>query len=184
MSIVSRKIDSFLGGGRTYANRDLAVQKRARDIGEPECPEFMMAETLPLQSQSKKIMRQGNPRANESLNYIPLKCDQENSHAMGASLFNAPVHGPVAQLDVVKQIARTGGDAREMYLETDVKMPPPLLLKRGIRPEPRFMKFDAVSVNAPEMTRPKYPDMGSSHYKYPTASYDVGAAELKRLSGR
>ena len=184
MSVVSRKIDSFIGGGRTFANRDIAVQKRARDIDEAECPEFMMAETLPLQSQSKKIMLPGNPRTNESLSYVPLKCNQEFSHAEGASLFNAPISQPVAQLEVEKQIARTGGDAREMYLETDVKLPPPLMIKKGIRPEPRFLKFDDLALNSGASFRPDYPGMGQSNYKFPKASYDVGAAELKRLYGR
>ena len=183
MSIVSRRIDTYMGGGRTFANRDIAVQKRARDFGEAECPEFMMAETLPLQSQSKKIMLPGNPRANESLSYVPLKCDQENSHAMGASLFNAPISQPVAQLKIPQEYARHM-DVREMYAETDVRIPPPLSLMRGIRPEPRMLKIDAVSENAPMMNRPDYPGMGASRYKMPKVSYDVGAEELKRLYGR
>jgi len=184
MSIVSRRIDTFVDTGRrTFMNRDIAVQKRARDFGEAVTPDFEMAETTARQSQSFKIMKHGNPRANESLNYIPLKCDQENSHAIGASLFNAPVHTPVAQLAIPQEYARHL-DVREMYAETDVRIPPPLSLKRGIRPETRFMKIDPISVNAPTMNRPDYPDMGASRYKFPKVSYDVGQAELLRLYGR
>ena len=183
MSIVSRKIDMIRGGQRTFANRDIAPQRRVRDFGEAETPEFMMAETTNAQSQSLKISRHGNTCSNQSLSYVPLKMNQEFSHAIGASLFNAPVHEDVAQLKVPVPFVRTM-DAKDMYAETDVKMPPPLSLERGIRPEPRLIKMDRVAENAPMMTRPAYQGMGESRYKMPTVSYDVGNAELLRLYGR
>ena len=183
MSIVSRKIDNYTIGGRSFANRDIAVQKRARDFGEAEVPDFEMAETTARQSQSFKIMKHGNPRANESLGFVPLKSSQECSHEVGASLFNAPISEDVAQLKVPAPIVRSM-DAKDMYAETDVRIPPPLSLKRGIRPEQRMMKFDLVSENAAPMTRPGYEGMGASRYVAPKVSYDVGAQELRRLYGR
>lgn len=183
MSIVSAKIDSYMGGRRTFANRDVAVQKQARDFGEEECPDFMMAETTARQSQSLKIRRHGNDCLNQSLSYVPLKCDQQNSHAMGASLFNAAISEPVAQLDIPQEYSRHL-DVRDMYAETDVRIPPPLSLQRGIRPEPRMVKIDNIALNAAPMNRPNYPGMGASRYQMPKVSYDVGAEELKRLYGR
>jgi hypothetical protein len=183
MSIVSRRIDSFMGGGRTFANRDIAPQRRVRDFGEAETPEFMMADTTARQSQSLKIRRYGNDCLNNSLSYVPLKMNQENSHAIGASLFNAPIHDDVAQLKVPAPMVRSM-DAKDMYAETDVRIPPPLSLQRGIRPEQRMMKFDLVSEAAPAMNRPNYQGMGASRYQMPKVTYDVGAEELRRLYGR
>ena len=183
MSIVSRRIDSFMGGGRTFANRDIAPQRRVRDFGEEEIADFMMAETTARQSQSLKIRKYGNDCLNQSLSYVPLKCDQEFSHAIGASLFNAPIHDDVAQLKVPVPFVRSM-DAKDMYAETDVRVPPPLSLERGIRPEPRMLKMDRVAENAPAMMRPAFQGMGESRYKMPTVSYDVGNAELRRLYGR
>ena len=182
MSIVSRKMDSFLGGGRTYANREIAPNRQSRDYGETPCPEFMMAETLPLQSQSKKIRLPGNPRTNQSLSYVPLKSDQEGTRAEGASLFHAPVSHDISKLAVPQDYARHL-DVREMYKETDVRLPPPLNLKRGIRPEPRAMKMDDISENAPPMNRADYDGMGVSRYTMPKVQYSVGENELKRLYG-
>lgn len=182
MSIVSARIDSFRGGQRTFANRDIAVQKRARDFDEPPCPEFMMAETTARQSQSLKIRKHGNPLTNESLSYVPLKCDQLGSQPIGASLFNAPISGPVAQLKVPAPFVRDM-DVRDLYAETEVRAPPPMLLKMGIRPDARFLKIDPTSEPADNMFKPQYANAGSSQYKMPTISYDVGNAELRRLYG-
>jgi hypothetical protein len=182
MSIVSAKIDFYRGGQRTFANRDLAVQKRARDFGEEPCPDFEMAETTARQSQSLKIRRHGNQTTNQPLSYVPLKCNQEFSHVEGASLFNAPVHGPVAQLKIPQEYARHL-DVRDMYAETEVNAPPPLLLKRGIRPEARFLKIDRISEPTDILFKPNYEGAGASHYNFPKVSYDVGNAELRRLFG-
>ena len=183
MSIVSAKIDMYRGGGRTFMNRDIAPQRRARDFGEAEVPEFMMAETTNAQSQSLKIRRDGNTSTNHSLSYVPLKCDQYGSHAVGASLFNAPVHEDVAQLKIPQEYTRHP-DAAEMYAETEIGIAPPMFLKRGIRPEPRYIKFSQVAEPAEKMFKPEYAGAGASNYSMPKVSYDVGNAELLRLYGR
>jgi hypothetical protein len=171
-----------MGGRRTFANRDVAVQKRARDFDEEPVPEFMMAETTARQSQSLKIRKHGNPLTNESLSYVPLKCDQQCSHEMGASLFNAPVSGPIPQLKVPLPFVRDM-NVRDLYAETEVRAPPPLLLKMGIRPDARFLKIDPTSEPSEDMFKPEYANAGSSRYQMPTVSYDVGNAELRRLYG-
>lgn len=179
MSIVSAKIAFQTPFGRTYVNRDVAVQRDPYDIGEPECPPFLMAETLPLQSQSLKIRRASDGPANQPLSYVPLKCDQEGSHAEGASLFNASVHGPIAQLDV-PVVPVTNADPRGYYREITPGNNTDLLLKKGIRPGYKLLKLSALLEPSADLYRTNEPLKTGNPFAMAHKSYDVGADELRK----
>ena len=180
MSIVSNKIAFQTPFGRTYVNRDVAVQQESYDVGEPECPPFKMAETLALQSQSLKIRRAGGGPDNHSLTYIPLKSSQEWSHAEGASLFNASIHGPIAQLDV-PVVPVTNADPRGYYREITPQNNTDLLLKKGIRPGYKVLKLSELLEPSADLYRTNEPLKTSNPFAMAHKSYDVGAAELRKF---
>jgi hypothetical protein len=167
--------------GRTRANMGVCPQKRARDFGEAPTPDYEMAPTVARQSQSLKI-RRAVGGDNRSMDYVPLKCDQYGSHAEGSSVFNAPA--PYAyQLNVPAPVV-SKHDASEFYIETFPSIAPPLMLKRGLRPEPRPIKFDNVAEPANDnMTRIKGGDGDVGRIVGKTTTFDVGLRELRRLHG-
>jgi hypothetical protein len=159
---------------------DIAVQQQSYDIGEPECPPYTMAETLPLQSQSIKIRRPAGGPANESLSYVPLKSAQEGSHMEGASLFNAPVNPPIAQLDV-PYVPVTDNDPRGYYREVTPQNNTDLLLKKGIRPGYKVLKLSELMEPSANLFRTNEPLSSGDPFQRPHKSYDIGAAELRRF---
>lgn len=180
MSIVSNKIAFQTSFGRTRANMDIAVQQRSYDINEPECPEYTMAETLPTQSQSIKIRRPAGGPANESLSYVPLKSAQECSHVEGASLFNAPINPPIAQLDV-PYVPVTDADPRNYYREVTPMNNTDLLLKKGIRPGFKYLKLSEMMEPSADLFRTNEPLKSGDPFQRPHKSYDIGAEQLRRF---
>ena len=180
MSIVSRQIAFQTPFGRTRANRDIAVQKRSRDIGEEECPEYVFPETLPTQSQSLKIRRADGGPDNHSLSYVPLKSAQEGSHSEGSSLFNAPVNPPIAQL-AVPVVPMTDHDPRNFYREMNPQNNTDLLLKKGIRPGYKVLKLSEIALPADDMYRTNEPLKTGNIFAMPTKSFDIGSDQLRRF---
>ena len=115
--------------------------------------------------------------------YVPLKCDQLNSHAYGASLFNAEEALILKKLDVpsVKFYKAINFDVVE---DVEVPFEEGLNYEKGIRPSagPRRLKAQVVPV---EPTNP-FPDRPGGVYAKPTkvvkTNYSVGALALEQLS--
>ena len=89
MSIVSRYLD---GHSLLPMRRVKTCPAAVDDNGDAKPPEFEMAATIGgyTTQTARDICRpaETNP---PKLNYVPLKCDQVGSHALGAALFNAPM---------------------------------------------------------------------------------------------
>lgn len=174
MSIVSAKLDSFTF--RAVKHIKTQPQRDAND-GMPE-PTWSMPEVLPVFNQSKKIMMPGNTRANTPLPYVPLKCDQENSHAEGASLFNAPEAEYMARLDVPEDMPQMSENS--LLFSVFPKFNVDVDFEAGIRAGKRMMKLDTVNEPTRNLFRPsvKYT---RGVYVQPSITYDIGNAELKAM---
>ena len=108
---------------------------------------------------------------------VPLKCLQEGSHAMGASLFNAPVF---LVPEALKQpIPRTNTiDVSDLMAEMqEVPFDVPFNYNAGIRPGIRRVKGDAVEEpDAPFPTRVGRAAAGKERvgtYKIGAQDYDI-----------
>jgi hypothetical protein len=174
MSIVSAKLDSFTV--RAVKHIKTVPQRDAND-GTVE-PVFSMPEVLPVFNQGKKIMMPGNPRANQPLPYVPLKCDQENSHALGASLFNAPEAEYMARLDVPSDMPQMSENS--LLFSVFPKFNVDVDFEAGIRSGKRMIKLDDVNEPTRNMFRPavKYT---RGVYVQPSITYDIGNDELKAM---
>lgn len=96
MSVVSRYIDvqQFLPRRRVYT-----FPQTVDDNNDVKPPDFTMAETRSgYETRTARSIMKPVTDAPPKPNYVPLKCDQVNSHAVGASLFNAPVLGDIQKL--------------------------------------------------------------------------------------
>ena len=106
MSIVSRKLDVsqlpyFRGKKSIYT-----FPETVDDNNDVKPPPFEMAETRAgyITQTARNICRPAIDAPTKPMN-VPLKCDQVNSHTMGASLFNAPVYEDVKKLKSDEEIA-------------------------------------------------------------------------------
>jgi hypothetical protein len=98
MSVVSKQL-GIINIGRTR-HVPCAVQYEKNDSGEAEPSDFTQPPQLPTFNLSKKIRRPNidmMPKFDGE--YVPFKSAQQNSHAMGAALFDAPTPVATAQLD-------------------------------------------------------------------------------------
>lgn len=115
--------------------------------------------------------------------YVPLKCDQLNSHAYGASLFNAEEPLILKKLDVPRN--KSTGFTYDLPMREDVEVPfeEGLNYEKGIRPSagPRRLK---AQVYLPEPTNP-FPDRPGGVGAKRTIekmTYSVGKLALEQLS--
>ena len=125
---------------------------------------------------------------------VPLKCFQENSHAEGASLFNAPVNGPIAKLntpiDIMKTKSAQGltsesirAGFQDYHKATGVYGAPHTVqtldgLVRGYRQVPLPLKVSQVSEPSANMYKPA--QMGGKQFHAPFLQSQVGMDELRR----
>jgi len=102
--IVSRRLDtsSLLKHSRVYT-----APRAVDDNNDQDKPNYEMPATRAGYETitAKSIMK---PTEDEPprRDFVPLKSDQTNSHALGASLFNAPVFGNVNKLTTHEEIAK------------------------------------------------------------------------------
>jgi len=104
MSIVSRRLDtsSLLKHSRVYT-----APRAVDDDNDESKPNFEMPATRGGYETitAKSIMRPTEDEPPRPTT-VPLKCDQVNSHALGASLFNAVVHGNVEKLTTHEEMRK------------------------------------------------------------------------------
>jgi hypothetical protein len=102
--IVSRKLDtaSLMRHRRVYTAPNAVDDNNNEDKPNFEQPATRGGyETLTAKSIMKPV-DDAPPRRD----FVPLKCDQTNSHALGASLFNAPVFGNIDKLSTPEEMRR------------------------------------------------------------------------------
>jgi len=123
-----------------------------------------------------------DPKGSGKMGFVPLKCDQLNSHAEGAMLFNAPEMLVLEKLNVPKMQGYMGS-AIESVEDVDVLFTDGLAYNKGIRPSagPRLLKPQLPPV---EPTNP-YPDRPAgpgAKYAPKMGTYSVGKLALEQLS--
>ena len=105
MSIVSRRLDQQ----QLPAYRRKAIYtfpQSVDDNNDVKPPDFAQPATRGgYETRTARNIMRPNVEAPAKPTGVPLKCDQVNSHAMGASLFNAPVYGGVKELESFEEIA-------------------------------------------------------------------------------
>jgi len=139
------------------------------------------APQLPTFNISKGIAKPFlfDPKMNRGAGYVPLKCDQLNSHVEGASLFNAPVYNVAAPLDVPKEKATGFKPGLDIYEDVSVPFSTPLDYKAGIRPSIRSLQEQTIHEPAnPFPDRPAGPGAKRTIQK---TTYDVGKLSLEEL---
>jgi len=104
MSIVSRGLDTtnIKRGKRVYTFPCAVDDNNDQDKPNYEMPATRAGyETITAKSIMKPIEDEPPRR-----DFVPLKSDQTNSHALGASLFNAPVFGNIDKLTTPQEIEK------------------------------------------------------------------------------
>jgi hypothetical protein len=102
--IVSRNLDtaSLLRSRRVYTAPCAVDDNNDQDKPNYEMPATRAGyETITAKSIMKPVEDEPPRR-----DFVPLKSDQTNSHALGASLFNATVFGNVNKLTTNEEIAK------------------------------------------------------------------------------
>jgi hypothetical protein len=111
-------------------------------------------------------------------NNVPLKCEQEFSHAEGASLFNAP------SVPYMRRLPIREDKPREIFVshfaeEVDVPYEHPLDYEAGLRPGMRRLPVQKM---IPEPVGQVYrPNMRPAPERVVATDYDMGDAELKEM---
>jgi len=192
MSVVSRNLGAFnlQPNLRVYTAPEVIPTFENAYPGDYEQPQ-----QLPNYSRTaRNIRRPGLFLPANTRMGVPLKCDQEGTHAEGASLFNAPVNGPIAKLNTPMDIIRnqsihglTAESIRagfqDYHKATGVYGAPhtPQTLDglvRGYRQSPLPLKVSDVSEPSANMYKP--PQMGGKQYHAPFLQSQVGMDELRR----
>ena len=192
MSVVSRNLGAF------NLNPNLRVYTAPEVIPTFEnapAPDYEQPPQAANYSRTARNIRRPGifPPANTRMG-VPLKCEQEGTHAEGASLFNAPVNGPIAKLntpiDIMKTKSAQGltsesiqAGFQDYHKATGVYGVPhtgPSLdaLVRGYRQSPLPLKVSDVS--EPSANQYKPPQMGGKQYHAPFLQSQVGMDELRR----
>jgi hypothetical protein len=165
-------IESVFGDSHT----DLPYSTPHIHAGIPHCPELRSFTRRP---QNKAV---NSSRPEGMFNNVPLKCDQEFSHAEGSSVFNAPA------VPFMRRLPIREDKPREIFVshyteEHDVPFEIPLDYERGIRPGMRLlptMKHIPEPVGETYRSRgPRRPDDAGVHIK--ATDYNLGDAELKLM---
>lgn len=102
--IVSRRLDtaSLMKGKRVYT-----APRAVDDNNDEDKPNFEQPATRAgYETITAKSIMKSVDDAPPRLNNVPLKCDQVNSHALGASLFNAPVFGNIDKLTTPEEMRK------------------------------------------------------------------------------
>jgi hypothetical protein len=112
------------------------------------------------------------------MGYVPVKSLQENSHAEGAALFNAPIMLIPTPLKVVVP-KKSEINYAEMLAEVQVPFEAEFDYKKGIRPSMRRLKGDEVEEpDAPFPTR-----VGRAATARPVfGTYELGALAINQLA--
>lgn len=192
MSVVSRNLGAFNLNPqrRVYTAPNVVPTFENAPAPDYEVPPQLANYSVTAQKRRRPGMF---PPANTRMG-VPLKCDQEGSHAEGASLFNAPVNGPIAKLDTPMDIMRDQSihgltaesiqagfqDYHKMTGVYGVPHTGQSLdgLVRGYRQVPLPLKVSDVSEPSANLYKPS--QMAGKQYHAPFLQSQVGMDELRR----
>lgn len=180
MSVVSSQLGVFKIGRTRHV--PIAVQYDKNDSGMPEPADFTQGEQIPTFNLSKRIrvpaldlspMHRGE--------FVPLKCDQQNTHALGASLFNAPTPAFTPQLDIESDVPYPTQAYSNYGISKFPELAPRFPYEAGIRGNNNPIKFDDVSEPVGASFR-----KGVREHRYAPShlSYDMGMDELREMARR
>jgi hypothetical protein len=190
MSVVGKYVGDFK---ITPFLRVYTAPRQTPDFDNEYPGDFFMPIQLPYETMTAKKIRRPNINYAPAPTNIPLKCYQENSHVAGASLFNAPVNGPMAKLSTPLDIA-TDGSRNSMSADTILAAFYPQHkgtaefgaahtmstmdnLIRGVRPSVIPLVRNPVSEPTGNMYKPA--QMGGKQYHAPFLQSQVGMEELR-----
>lgn len=179
MSIVSPLLGVF-NIGRTK-HIPVAVQYNKNDTDMPEPPDYTQGEQMPCFNQSKRIaIPAQNLMPTHKGEFVPLKSEQQNTHAFGAALFNADTPAFTAQLNIPTDMPPIMRQSTDYGISKFPELDPDFPYKQGIKGT-RPIDFSNISEPTGAMFR-----RGTQERRYapPTISYDVGIDELRQMTMR
>ena len=179
MSVVSAELGMFRIGRTKHI--PIAVQYAKNDTDMPEPPDYTQGEQMPTFNLSKRI---GIPAVNlvpsHKGEFVPLKCDQQNTHAVGAALFNADTPAFTAQLNIPTDMPPIMRQSTDYGISKFPDITPDIPYNQGIKGT-RAIDFSDINEPTGAMFR-----RGTQERRYapPTISYDVGIDELRQMTMR
>jgi hypothetical protein len=181
MSVVSRE----LGYINIFPTKHIrtAVQYVKNDSGEPEPPDYTQGEQMPCFNLSKRISIPAlnlMPKQGSGLDPIPLKFMQQNSHAAGASLFEADTPAFTAHLDMESDMPSIHRDTHKFAMTKYIDAAPDMSYNKGLGGT-RPIDFSNISEPTGDMFRKGVPER---RYAPSHISYDMGMDELKQMTMR
>jgi hypothetical protein len=181
MSIVSNQLGFFNIVPTKHI--PMAVQYNKNDSGAPEPGDYTQGEQLPCFNLSKRIRLPAlnlMPKQGTGLDPMPLKSMQQNTHAAGASLFEADTPSYTAHLDMESDMPSIHRDTHKFAVSKFSESMPDMSYNQGLGGT-RAIDFSNVSEPVGAMFR-----KGVAEHRYaPThISYDMGMDELKQMTMR
>jgi hypothetical protein len=161
----------------------MAVQYNKNDSGAPEPADYTQGEQLPCFNLSKRIRLPAlnlMPKQMSGLDPVPLKSMQQNTHAAGASLFEADTPSFTAQLDMESDMPSIHRDTHKFAVAKFSESMPDMSYNQGIQGK---RKLDISSVSEPVGDTFRR-GVGERRYAPNHISYDMGIDELKQMTMR
>jgi len=181
MSVVSRELGFFNIVPTKHIK--MAVQYNKNDTDMPEPPDYTQGEQLPTFNLSKRIRLPAlnlMPKQGTGLDPMPLKSMQQNSHAAGASLFEADTPAYTAHLDMESDMPSIHRDTHKFAVSKFSESMPDMSYNKGLGGS-REIDFSKISEPVGDTFRR---GVGERRYAPTHISYDMGMDELKQMTMR
>ncbi|MCX5920289.1 MAG: hypothetical protein NTW61_03030 [Candidatus Melainabacteria bacterium] len=172
MSVVSAELGMFRIGRTKHV--PIAVQYAKNDTDMPEPADFTQGEQMPCFNLSKRI---GIPAVNlvpsHKGEFVPLKCDQQNTRPADTTPFTAQLNIPTDMPPIMRRSVDYG-------ISKFPDITPDIPYNQGIKGT-RAIDFSDINEPTGAMFR-----RGTQERRYapPTISYDLGIDELRKMTMR